>query len=51
MEDALAELKAELAHRNPERFRVSSQSYIAEIRRTRAEIDAYLGIPAAAGVS
>ncbi len=49
MEEALVELKAELAERNPERFKISSQSYINEIRRTRAEIDAYLGIPVAVG--
>lgn len=44
MEDALAALKAELAEVNPEHFEISSHSYIEEIRRSRAEIDAYLGI-------
>ncbi len=48
MEAALADLKRQLAERHPERFRISAHAYVEEIRRARAEIDAYIGIPLAA---
>ena len=44
LQEALAELRNEVYTRNPERFRLMAESYIAEINMLRTRIDEYLGI-------
>jgi len=44
-EDALATLRTEMQNHSPQQFQLFAEPHVEMIRRLRAEIDAYLGMP------